>query len=134
MILPFFFIFFFKNRMMPLSLFVKAALKTRKLGPKLTLRLCPSCGSKEMSETVYHLVENINPKVPIRQYALSIPYPLRYWLASSKQLTGKVSKILARAVREFYCDPNKKKIRSEAITFIQRFGGALTANDYIFLQ
>ena len=89
---------------------------------------CPSCGCKKMSETAYHLVENIIPKVPIRQYVLSIPYPLRYWLASSKELTGKVHKILARAVEEFYCDPNKKKTRSGAITFIQRFGGALNLN------
>ena len=89
---------------------------------------CPSCGGKKMSETAHHLVENIIPKVPVRQYVLSIPFPLRYWLASNKQLTGKVHKILARTVEEFYCDPSNKKTRGGSITFIQRFGGALNLN------
>ena len=81
-----------------------------------------------MSETAHHLVENIIPKVPVRQYVLSLPFPLRYWLASSKRLMGKVHKILAQSVESFYCDASDKKTRGGSVTFIQRFGGALNLN------
>ena len=62
---------------------------------------CPSCGGKRMAETSTHLVEHIIPRVPIRQYVLSLPHPLRYWMASNKKLCGKVHKILATTVEDF---------------------------------
>ena len=37
---------------------------------------CPSCGGKWMAETAAHLVDNILPRVKIRQYVLSVPIPL----------------------------------------------------------
>ncbi|MBP6219331.1 MAG: transposase zinc-binding domain-containing protein, partial [Oligoflexales bacterium] len=45
---------------------------------------CPSCGGKRMAETAAHLIDNILPRVKVRQYVLSVPIPLRYWMASSK--------------------------------------------------
>ena len=86
---------------------------------------CPSCSGKKMAETATHLVDNMIPRVPIRQYVLSVPPPLRYWLASNKVLVREVHKILAETVEEFYCERKDKKPRSGAITFIQRFGGAI---------
>ena len=71
---------------------------------------CPSCCSKRMTETSTHLLDHIIPGVPIRQYVLSLPYPLRCWMASNKTLCGKVHKILASTAEDFYCDkcdPNK---------------------------
>ena len=53
---------------------------------------CPSCGGKKVAETSSHLVDHIIPTVPIRQYVLSLPYSLRYWMASNKKLCGKVHK------------------------------------------
>ena len=72
---------------------------------------CPSCGGKRMAETSTHLVEHIIPRVPIRQYVLSLPHPLRYWMASNKKLCGKVHKILATTVESFYCNKKNKKTR-----------------------
>ena len=89
---------------------------------------CPSCAGKKMAETATHLVDNMIPFVPIRQYVLSVPSPLRYWLASNKTLVREVHKILAETVEEFYCERKDKKTRSGAITFIQRFGGAINLN------
>ena len=59
---------------------------------------------------------------------LSVPSPLRYWLARNKTLVREVHKILAETVEEFYCERKDKKTRSGAITFIQRFGGAINLN------
>ena len=86
-----------------------------------------------MTETATHLVDHIMPEVPIRQYVLSFPYPLRYWLASNKKLCGKVHKILATTVEKFYCKKDNKNIRSGSIAFIQRFGGALNLNIHLHM-
>ena len=86
-----------------------------------------------MTETSTHLLDHIIPNVPIRQYVLSLPYPLRYWMASNKTLCGKVHKILASTVEDFYCDKKDKNTRSGSIAFIQRFGGALNLNIHLHM-
>ena len=67
---------------------------------------CPSCGGKRMAETAAYLVDNIIPPVRIRQYVLSVPIPLRYWMASNKKLLAGVHKIFASETQKFL---HKKK-------------------------
>ena len=43
--------------------------------------ICPSCGARRMHEAAAHLVDNVIPKVPVRQWVLSFPIPLRALLA-----------------------------------------------------
>ncbi len=43
---------------------------------------CPSCGARRMSQTAAHLVEHVIPRVPVRQWVLSLPIPLRLLLAA----------------------------------------------------
>ena len=67
---------------------------------------CPSCGAKRMAETAAHLVENIIPCVQVRQYVLSVPIPLRYWMASDKKLLAKETLLLiSECSRLFKCPP-----------------------------
>ena len=40
---------------------------------------CPSCCAKRMSEISTHLVDNVLPHVPFRQWVTTFPYALRYW-------------------------------------------------------
>ena len=94
---------------------------------------CPSCGAKKMAETAAYLVDNIIPHVGIRQYVLSVPIPLRYWMASNKKLLAKVHKIFALSVESFYTDQNTNTSRSGSICFVQRFGGALNLNVHFHL-
>ncbi len=42
---------------------------------------CPSCGARRMSQTAAHLVDHVIPHVPVRQWVLSLPIPLRRMLA-----------------------------------------------------
>ena len=38
---------------------------------------CPSCGARRMAETAAHVVDHVIPRVPMRQWMLSFPIPLR---------------------------------------------------------
>ena len=51
---------------------------------------CPSCGVRRMVEASALLVDAVLPEQPIRQWVLSVPYPLRFLFASqSKVRPGK---------------------------------------------
>ncbi len=39
---------------------------------------CPACGARRMAETAAHLVEQVIPHVPVRQWVVSFPIPLRH--------------------------------------------------------
>jgi len=42
---------------------------------------CPSCGARRMVESAALLVDEVIPHVPMRQWVLSVPYPLRFLFA-----------------------------------------------------
>ncbi len=93
---------------------------------------CPSCGGRRMSETAARLVDFVFPRVPVRQWVLSLPIPMRYWLSSNPKLVTSVLEILMRSLRSFYrkraIREGRKNGETGAITFIQRFGSALNLN------
>jgi len=37
---------------------------------------CPSCGARHMEQTAAHLLDHVMPRVPVRQWVLSLPIPL----------------------------------------------------------
>ena len=51
---------------------------------------CPSCGARRMSQTAAHLVDHVMPHVPVRQWVLSLPIPLRVLLAAQPELVTPV--------------------------------------------
>jgi hypothetical protein len=91
---------------------------------------CPSCGGRRMADTAAHLVERVLPEVPVRQWVLTLPYPLRYRCAWDARLTSEVLRAFLRAL---FADL-RRRARSQyrvgrghcgSVTFIQRFGSAL---------
>jgi len=34
---------------------------------------CPSCGARRMAQTAAHLLDHVIPRVPVRQWVLSLP-------------------------------------------------------------
>ena len=44
---------------------------------------CPSCAGRRMAQTAAHLVEQVIPWVATRQWVVSVPIPLRYWMAAA---------------------------------------------------
>jgi len=62
--------------------------------------LCPSCGARRMAETAAVLVDRVMPlmpRVPVRQWVLSFPIPLRILLAAHPELLTPVLGIVHRA-------------------------------------
>jgi hypothetical protein len=59
---------------------------------------CPSCGARRMAQTAAHLVDEILPDVPIRQWVLSLPIPLRALLAAQPKLLTPMLEVVQRAI------------------------------------
>ena len=86
-----------------------------------------------MADTAAHLVDRVLPAVPIRQWVLSLPYPLRYRFAYDASLTSGVLRAFLRAL---FAELRRRVrrhwgVRAEqcgAVTFLQRFGSALNLN------
>ena len=63
---------------------------------------CPSCAGRRMAQTAAHLVEGVIPWVSTRQWVVSVPVPLRYWMASSQDLTAQVHTIIRTTIGQYY--------------------------------
>jgi hypothetical protein len=95
---------------------------------------CPSCAGRRMAQTAAHLVEQVLPWVPTRQWVVSVPVPLRYWMAGSQDLTAKVHTIIRTTIGQYYVNQavahghERATVHPGSVTFIQRFGSALQLN------
>jgi hypothetical protein len=93
---------------------------------------CPSCCGRRMADTAAHLVDHVFPRVPVRQWVLSLPFGLRYRLAHDPSMVTAVYGIFARTVfsflRKMGRDYGIHQTQCGAVSFIQRFGGSLNAN------
>jgi hypothetical protein len=100
---------------------------------------CPSCAGRRMAQTAAHLVEQVLPWVPTRQWVVSVPIPLRYWTASSPDLTATVHTIIRTTIGQYYINQAvtrglpRDKVHPGSVTFIQRFGSALNLNVHYHL-
>ena len=65
---------------------------------------------------------------------VSVPIPLRYWTAPSRDLTAQVHGIIRTTIAQFYVNQavkrgvERQKIQPGSVTFLQRFGGSLNLN------
>jgi hypothetical protein len=64
--------------------------------------VCPSCLGRRMSEGALNLVDHVLPDVPIRQFVLTMPFPLRFPLAFDGKLLGQVVRIFTDTVAGWY--------------------------------
>ena len=96
--------------------------------------ICPSCGNRRMAETAADLVDNILPRVPVRQWVLSFPIPLRGLFAVHPALITPVLRIIHRVINTHLVKQTNVKreaAASGAITLIQRFGSAANLNTHL---
>ncbi|MDQ2994766.1 MAG: transposase, partial [Pseudomonadota bacterium] len=90
--------------------------------------VCPSCNTKNMIATAMHIVEEVLPKLPLRQWVLSLPKWIRYYLARDPSLASQVLRIFIDEIRKQLKTLSPKNIinaKLGAISFIQRFGSSL---------
>jgi hypothetical protein len=95
---------------------------------------CPSCGGRRMAQTAAHLVDHVIPNVPVRQWVLSLPIPLRYLFAAHPYLISPVLQVISRAISTFLIKQagfKRPDAQTGAITLIQRFGSAANLNIHL---
>ena len=81
-----------------------------------------------MVESAAHLVDEVLPHQPMRQWVLSVPYPLRLPLARDPKILSDVLGIVYRVISNFLikrAGETHKTSCTGAVTLIQRFGSAL---------
>lgn len=91
---------------------------------------CPSCMGRRMNEGAANLVDHVLPEqVPIRQWVLTLPYPLRYPLAFDARHLSRVLWLFTDTVSAWYCrhHPGSK---SGSVTVIQRASSDLRLNPH----
>jgi hypothetical protein len=89
-----------------------------------------------MAETAALLTDEVFPDVPLRQWVISFPFPLRYLFAAHPRVMGKVLGIIYRAIATHLIHKagySLKEGATGAVTLIQRFGSALNLNIHFHL-
>jgi hypothetical protein len=95
---------------------------------------CPSCGGRRMAQTAAHLVECVMPWVPTRQWVVSVPMPLRYWMSSSRELMAQVHTTIRTTIAQFYVNQTVKRgvarhqVQPGSVSFVQHFGSSINLN------
>ncbi|MBI3629049.1 MAG: transposase zinc-binding domain-containing protein [Candidatus Rokubacteria bacterium] len=93
---------------------------------------CPSCGGRRMTERAAHLVDEVLPWVPVRQWVLTVPYRLRYLMAWDHGLSRAVLGVYARVLLDVYARGARERGlrdgRTGTVTVIQRAGSGLNLN------
>jgi Transposase zinc-binding domain/Putative transposase len=59
---------------------------------------CPSCGARRMAEGAALLADEVLPPQPLRQWVLSLPFALRFLLATNPKVLTRVLGIVYRTI------------------------------------
>jgi hypothetical protein len=93
--------------------------------------VCPSCGARRMAETAALLADEVLPDRPLRQWVLSLPYALRFLLATDPDALTLVLGVVYRTIaRHLIGQAGLTPVSGDTgvVTLIQRFGSALNLN------
>ncbi len=87
-----------------------------------------------MAETAAHLVDHVFPAVPVRQWVVSLPKRLRYFLVRDARLLNRVVRIalteVERAIRA-HSPGAPGESGTGGVVFIHRFGSALNVHIHV---
>ena len=61
--------------------------------------VCPSCNTRRMALTAAHLTDHVFPHLPVRQWVLSVPKRLRYFLQRDGDVQDAALRILMRVIK-----------------------------------
>jgi len=98
-----------------------------------TRGICPSCNTRRMVETAAHLTDHVFPRVPARQWVLSVPKRVRYLFRHESDTVGAVLRIFMRALettlRQRSSDAPAAS-RFGAAAFVHHFGSSLNPHTH----
>ncbi len=86
------------------------------------------------ADTAAHLVDHVTQRMPVRQWVLSFPIPLRVLLAAHPQLLSPVLQITHRTISTFLIKQaglKRAQAATGAVTLIQHFGSAANLNIHL---
>ena len=111
-----------KDRLVPFSCKVRGA--------------CSSCVGRKMCELTEHLLDHVLANVPVRQYVLTFPFPVRLLAARDPKLLAALRRIFIRAVSAFIHKRARAKVltkdvRTGGLCVVQRAGSALNVNPHM---
>src|SRR5262249_25174484 len=96
----------------------------------------PSCAGRRLAQTAAHLVECGIPWGPTRQWVVSVPMPLRYWMAAAQDLTAPVHTICRTPIGQYDVNQavkrgiERQQVQPGSVTCIQRVGSALNLHGH----
>ena len=98
-------------------------------------RICPSCSARRAADIAADLADRVLPEARYRQYVLTFPWPLRLPLAFDAvfftRMIGAYLHTLMAWMRRRGRAMGIRGGRTGAVTFVQRFGGALNVNPHL---
>ena len=101
--------------------------------------VCPSCNTRCMAEAAAHLTDHGFPRLPVRQWVLSVPKRLPYFMQRDGAVLGMVLRIFLRVIAQTLQanspgaqNPDKTALHIGAVAFIYRFGSSL--NEHVHLH
>ena len=96
--------------------------------------ICPSCNQRSMVETAAHLIDELLPRVPFRQFVMSFPLRIRHYLENHATLQT-VLKIVMDEIRKTLIanNPDVQAPQIGAISFIQHFGNTLNYHPHFHI-
>jgi len=86
--------------------------------------VCPSCNTRRMAEAAAHLTDHVFPRLPVRQWVLSVPKRLRYYLQRDKGALNAALRIFLRVAQQSLlsacpgaaqCDPASLRLSAVAL-------------------
>ena len=94
---------------------------------------CPSCLGRRMCDFAAHLRDHVMPRVPVRQWVLTVPVGLRFGMAFEPALAGVVLRAFVGVIsrwlrRSAQARGIRGTLKTGGVTVIQRFGSALNLN------
>jgi hypothetical protein len=95
-------------------------------------RSYPGCNARRMEDATEHLVHDVFPRVPVRQWVLSFPRRLRFLAARDPAFCSRLLDLFTRAI--FACQRRRGRLvgvvdpRTGGCTAVQRFGSAINLN------
>src|SRR5205823_11460553 len=85
---------------------------------------CPSCTTRRMQGTAMHLLDRVLPRVPMRQWVLSLPRWTRFLLARDPRLVTRALEVALRGIFGFWRrrarQAGAREPRTGAVSFVQR--------------
>jgi hypothetical protein len=94
--------------------------------------VCPSCNTRRMVQTAAHLSDHVFPRLPVRQWVLSVPKRLRYFMQGDAVVLNMVLRIFLRVIAQSLQDHcasvvhvDKAALHIGAVAFIHHFGSSL---------